>query len=288
MSEQLYKTGFKRIDAHQHYWKLSRGDYGWLTPDSGVLYRDYLPGDLKEHLREQSIDRTIVVQAAPTIEETEYLLALCEEEETLAGVVGWIDLEADDFHEQYARLAANRYFLGIRPMLQDLPDDRWILRPKVISALEKLARDEFPVDLLVKPRHLVHILELMKQVPGLRAVVDHLAKPNIKEGVMEPWSTHIKELAQFPNLYCKLSGMVTEADHEQWRTNDFIPYVHHVVECFGAERVMFGSDWPVCLLAVSYQEVTGLLNECLPAYITEQDKERIFGENASRFYRLDR
>ncbi|WP_213584101.1 amidohydrolase [Paenibacillus sp. J2TS4] len=275
-----------RLDAHQHYWKLDRGDYGWLTPEAGILYRDYLPEDLKEHLQAQSIGQTIVVQAAPTVEETEYLLSLCEQEETLAGVVGWLDLEADDFVEQYERLSQNHYFVGIRPMLQDLPDDRWILRPKVIQALRRLARDEFPVDLLVKPRHLGPVLELMQLVPELRAVVDHLAKPYIKDGIMEPWRTQLKELAQYERVYCKLSGMVTEADLTGWQKEDFIPYVHHVLESFGSERVMFGSDWPVCLLAATYSEVTHLLESCLPESVTESERELIFGHNAAQFYRL--
>jgi len=276
-----------RIDAHQHYWKTERNDYGWLTPETGLLYKDYLPEQLHGHLNKHAIDRTIVVQAAPTVEETEFLLSLCEQDPTLAGVVGWIDLEADDFRETYARLRQNPYFVGIRPMLQDLPDDRWILRPKVLEALQVLAADRFAIDLLAKPRHLPHIVELLERVPDLHAVVDHIAKPFIKDRIMEPWGEHIRQIAAYGNVFCKLSGMVNEADTD-WKPDDFVPYVRHVVEAFGPDRLLFGSDWPVCLLAASYDQVIGLVQQTLPSTLTADELEAIFGGNAIRFYGLDR
>lgn len=276
-----------RIDAHQHYWKLDRGDYGWLKPSAGILYRDYLPSDLTPHLKQTAIDQTIVVQAAPTLAETEYLLELCEQEPTLAGVVGWLDLESDDFTAQLERLSGNPYFLGLRPMLQDLEDDTYILRPKVLRALEQMAERQTPLDILVFPRHLPHIKRMLDQVPGLRAVIDHLAKPSIADGTLEPWSTEIARItSDHPQVYCKLSGMVTEADHETWKPEDFIPYVHHIVASFGPERILFGSDWPVCLLAASYQEVVALLESVLPEGMAPADKEKLFGANAAVFYKL--
>jgi L-fuconolactonase len=275
-----------RIDAHQHYWKPDRGDYGWLTPDLKALYRDFLPADLKPHLDRHGIGRTIVVQAAPTVAETEFLLQLCESEETIAGVVGWLDMEADDFAEQFHRLRENPKFVGIRPMLQDLDDDAYILRPKVGRALELLVEHDFPLDLLVFPRHLPHVITLLERWPGLRAVVDHLAKPNIASGDIEPWRERMERVAAHPNVYCKLSGMVTEADHGNWQRSDFVPYVREIVRMFGTGRVMFGSDWPVCLLAASYDEVWDILVRALPETIGEKEKEAIFGSNAARFYRL--
>lgn len=273
-----------RIDAHQHYWKLERGDYGWLTPDHGVLYRDYMPEDLQLHLATHHIDRTIVVQAAPTIEETEFLLDLCEREKTLAGVVGWLDLEADDFERQYERLRRNRYFIGLRPMLQDLADDAYILRPHVLRSLERLAKDSFPLDLLVRPRHLPHLAKLLKRLPQLHAVVDHLAKPNIATGEWEPWRHDLAQLADYPGIYCKLSGMVTEARHRAWQSADFTPYVRHVLDVFGISRVMFGSDWPVCLLSADYAQTIHVLEAALPSEISASDREALFGGNALKFY----
>ncbi len=276
-----------RIDAHQHYWKTERNDYGWLTPESGPLYADYMPDDLRPHLQANGIDKTIVVQAAPTVAETEFLLSLCEREKTLAGVVGWLDLDADDFPEQFARLRSNRYFVGIRPMLQDLDDDAWILRPRVIQSLKRLADEQFPIDLLIFPRHLPHIITLLEQLPGLRAVIDHLAKPGIKDGVLDPWRDDIAAIARHANVYCKLSGMVTEADMRHWKTADFVPYVHHVFDVFGPQRVMFGSDWPVCLLAADYSQVCRLLADALPQRLSERDRSAIFGGNAIDFYKLE-
>jgi L-fuconolactonase len=275
-----------KVDAHQHYWKVDRGDYGWLTPETGVLYRDFLPADMKPLLAECGIDRTIVVQAAPTIDETEFLLTLCEEEQTLAGVVGWMDLEADDFAAQFLRLRRNPYFVGLRPMLQDLDDDAYIVRPKVIESLRLLASHQFPLDLLVYPRHLPYVLRLIDQLPELRAVIDHVAKPSIADAVLEPWRGLMKDIAAHPTVYCKLSGMVTEADHRRWKPEHFTPYVHHVLECFGISRVMFGSDWPVCLLAAEYGDVYRLLQEVLPSGLSEEDLDKLFGGNALEFYRL--
>jgi len=275
-----------RIDAHQHYWKIERNDYGWLTPESGVLYRDYLPDDLHAHLANNQINKTIVVQAAPTIPETEFLLALCERDETIAGVVGWLDLEAEDFSMQFERLAANPYFLGVRPMLQDVADDRYILRPKVLTSLALLVDRAFPIDLLVMPRHLPNILTLLDKLPKLRGVIDHLAKPFIASETLEPWKTHMQQIAQFPSIYCKLSGMVTETKPNNWSYRNLIPYVQHVIRVFGAKRVMFGSDWPVCLLQASYEEVHQALLDSLPQGLTNEELQALFGHNAIDFYRL--
>ncbi|WP_274362557.1 amidohydrolase family protein [Paenibacillus thermotolerans] len=277
-----------RIDAHQHYWKIGRGDYGWLTPSAGILHRDYMPADLAPELKANGIEKTVAVQAAPTVAETEFLLELCERENSLAGVVGWLDLEGGGFEEQLLRLKRNPYFLGIRPMLQDLEDDAYILRPKVLESLRLLAEHQVRFDVLVFPRHLPHIVTLLERVPGLKAVVDHLAKPSIAEGITEPWGSLMRDIASYPNVYCKLSGMVTEALHQAWKQEDFVPYVHHVIDAFGTSRVMFGSDWPVCLLSASdYGEVVAVLERALPDGMSEREKERLFGLNAAEFYGLD-
>lgn len=275
-----------RIDSHQHYWKISRNDYGWITPDIPKLYCDYLEKDLKPHLEKHKIDKTIVVQAAPTIEETEFILSLSNESDTIAGVVGWIDIENPSYREQLNRLRENPKFVGIRIMIQDMADEAKILEPIYLEAFSYFSIMDLPIDLLVKSDQLPAVLNLLKQVP-IRGVIDHIAKPNIKAGIMEPWKSQIEQIAKYPNMYCKLSGMVTEADHSNWEKEDFISYVHHIVDTFGINRIMYGSDWPVCLLAARYDEVYKLLLETLPAKLTEREEAKIFGENAIDFYRLN-
>jgi L-fuconolactonase len=275
-----------RIDSHQHYWKVSRGDYHWMTPDIPVLYRDYLPADLRPSLKRNRIDKTIVVQAAQTVAETDFLLDLAATDDSIAGVVGWLDMEDAGFAPQFERYRRNPKFVGLRPMLQDLDDDRWILRPRVLDALRTLADADFPFEFLTFPRHLPFVMGALEAVPRLRAVIDHISKPEIRAGKLEPWKSAMAELSKQPNLYCKLSGMVTEADHERWTESDLRPYIEHVVECFGFDRLMFGSDWPVCLLAGSYDRVVGVLRQILSSRMSEEDEHKLFGENAARFYKL--
>ncbi|NYE03479.1 L-fuconolactonase [Bacillus niacini] len=276
-----------RIDSHQHFWKLARGDYDWLTPEHSLLYRDYLPEDFSQNLQSFQMDKTIVVQAAPTMAETKFLLELYEQNDFIAGVVGWLDMESPRFASEYRRLKNQKGFVGIRPMLQDLDDDKWILRNNVLKNIELLVEDDFPIDLLIYPRHLPVIIQLLKTFPSLRAVINHLGKPRIAEQIIEPWKEQITEIASYQHVMCKLSGMVTEAG-PQIKNSEIEHYIHHVVNVFGSRSVMFGSDWPVCLLKTSYQDVVELLLSTLPDYVTESDREAIFGENAFRFYKLTR
>jgi L-fuconolactonase len=275
-----------RIDGHQHFWKVSRGDYPWMTPHVPVLYRDYGPKDLKPCLTKHKIDRTILVQAAPTVAETDFLLELARPETFVAGVVGWLDMEAENFAGQFAVYRRKPKFIGIRPMLQDIPEDDYILKPRVMQSLDLVARAGFPFDFLTYTRHLPYVLLALERVPGLRAVVDHISKPEIKAQKLEPWKSLIRELAQHRNVYCKLSGMITEADHQQWTPDHLRPYVDHVIECFGSERVMFGSDWPVCLRAGTYDRVVDALDSILSRSLSESWRAAVFGSNAERFYRL--
>lgn len=275
-----------RIDAHQHYWKLDRDDYGWLTPAMPVLYRDYLPEHLRPHLEKHRIDATIVVQAAQTLEETDYLLDLAEQSHTIAGVVGWLDLFDPAYREQYERFAKHPKFVGFRVMIQEMPDARAVLEPAFVEALRYFADRDVPVDLLVVSHQLEPVVELLDRVPGLRGVIDHIAKPRIAQGSLEPWKTQMESIARHPNMYCKLSGMVTEADHANWRVEDFTAYIEHAVRIFGYDRIMFGSDWPVCLLAGSYDQVIGLLPQCMPELTQEPVQAKLFGLNAKEFYKL--
>ncbi len=275
-----------RIDAHQHYWSIARGDYGWITPDIPRLYRDYLPEDLTAILAKHRLDGSIVVQAAPTVEETDYLFALAEREPSILGVVGWLDLHDADHRRHLERYAGHPKFVGIRTMIQDMPDAYAILEPQYVEAMRELAERDLPVDLLVKCEQLDALSQLLERVPNLRGVVDHIAKPRIASGELEPWLSSMRDIARHPKLRCKLSGMVTEADHAGWQPEHFTSYVQHVISLFGRDRILFGSDWPVCLLAAEYDEVVSVLTTALPEDWTEEDNAKLFGGNAQAFYKL--
>jgi L-fuconolactonase len=277
-----------RIDAHQHYWKIERGDYDWMSaPGARPLRRDYLPRDLAPLLASQRIDRTIVVQAAATLAETDFLLGLAEGESSVAGVVGWLDIEAPDFASVLGRYASHPAFLGIRPMLQDLPDDRFLVRPRVLENLSELARSGRKLDLLVLPRHLPVVIEALEALPELRAVVDHCAKPDLRSGSLADWREGIARVAEHPNVLCKLSGLVTEAPPGAGSAV-LAPAVEHVLSVFGEDRLLFGSDWPVCTLAVSYDRVVSVLAEVLGERLRGDFERKLFGENAARFYGIER
>jgi L-fuconolactonase len=280
-------TVVMKIDAHQHFWQLRRGDYGWISPDMKAIYRDFGPADLSEHLQKNGIHKSIVVQAAPTLKDTEFMLELAEGDESIAGVVGWLDLRSPDYREQYQAFKKHPSFVGIRVMIQEMEDADEVLQPAFVDALRFFAEEGLPVDLLMRSQQLPSVLKLLKVVPNLHAVIDHIAKPQIIEGQWEPWAAQMEEIASYPNIYCKLSGMVTEADHENWKAEQITPYIRHIVRIFGTGRVMFGSDWPVCLLAASYDEVVQILEQGLTEAINEQEKEALFGGNAVKFYRLE-
>ncbi|WP_054939483.1 amidohydrolase family protein [Paenibacillus ihuae] len=276
-----------RIDAHQHYWKIDRNDYGWITPEIPVLFRDYLPSDLEPQLQKHGISHTIVVQAAPTVEETEYILELSKHADSIAGVIGWLDLESPLFKTQYRQLCDHPKFTGIRVMIQEMDNSGILLSTPYIEALSYLAEEDLPVDLLVLADQLPQLIALLERVPGLRGVIDHLAKPPIASGRLEPWRSHMAEIAQHPGIHCKLSGMVTEADPQGWTHEDFTVYVHEMLDLFGPERLLFGSDWPVCLQAATYDEVIDVLRIALQDRLSPQEMEPIFGANAARFYKLN-
>lgn len=274
-----------RIDSHQHFWRSSRGDYHWMSESVKVLCRNYMPEDLEPILARHRIDRTVLVQAAQTVAETDFLLELAAEHEWIAGVVGWLDMDSPGFAQQFARYRRNPKFIGLRPMLQDIPDAGWIVRPRVLHSLRIVAEDDFPFEFLTYTQHLPHVLKALDQVPLRRAVVDHISKPEIARRVMDPWRSLMAELGG-RKIFCKLSGMVTEDDHAHWSAQSLQPYIQHAVECFGWDRVMFGSDWPVCLLAASYDDVVSALKTALGSQLDEDTERKLFGENAGRFYKL--
>lgn len=274
-----------RIDAHQHYWNIERGNLGWLE-EGTLLHQSYLPEDLKPSLSKHRVDATIVVQAEPKHEETDFLLSLAASDPSIAGVVGWLDLESPDYRSVYERFKRDPKFVGFRVMIQEMADANEVLVPSYIEALTYFAEQQQPLDLLMRASQLEAVVQLLEKVPHLYAVIDHIGKPSIVTGDLEPWREQLRTIASYPNVYCKLSGMVTEADHEQWEQAQFVPYIRHAIECFGPQRVMFGSDWPVCLLAASYDQCMDVLESALPEEYGAEEREALFGGNAARFYHI--
>lgn len=274
-----------RIDAHQHYWRVSRGDYAWMGPHVAPLCRDFLPFELEPLLREHGFAGSVVVQAAPTLEETRFLLELATRHASILGVVGWLDLDGPSL-DRDLRSLSNPKFLGVRPMLQDLPDPAWIVRPRVLEALQRLEHDGVAFDFLVYARHLPFVCQALDRAPRLRSVIDHAAKPDLRSGDLREWRQCVAEVALRPNVYCKLSGLVTEADLERWSASDLAPAVEHALGCFGEDRLVFGSDWPVCTLAASYARVVSALEEVLGARLDGDFARKLFGDNARRLYAL--
>jgi L-fuconolactonase len=275
------------VDAHQHYWDVCRFDYGWARLGLERLDRTFLPGDLEPQLAAAGIARSVVVQALHTTEETRWLLELADRTPSIAGVVGWVDLlmPEEALEGELAGLAADPRLVGARHLIHDEPDPDWMVRPEVLRGLAVLDRLSVPFDLLLRPRHLRHVPRLSELLPGLRMVIDHVAKPDIRGGRTEPWAAQLRIAAENPNVWCKLSGMVTEAHHEVWRPSDLAPYVDSALEAFGVDRLMYGSDWPVCTLAASYEQVIGALREVLGS-IDPVTESRLFGGTAAAFYRL--
>ncbi len=272
-----------QVDAHHHVWRLSRGDYGWLTPDLSI-HRDYTLDDLRPLLG--GITATVLVQAAPTEAETAFLLETARHSGGLVrGVVGWTDLAASDAPSRIAGMATDPLVRGLRPMLQDIADTEWILRPEVAAGLRAMTTGGLCLDALVQPRHLPAILTLCARHPDLPVVIDHAAKPDIAHGVFEPWASDIARVAQETAAVCKISGLITEAARD-WRVDDLRPYVNHLLKTFGPQRLIWGSDWPVVELAGGYARWLAATRTLL-AGLPQTDCDGIEGGTAARFYRLN-
>jgi L-fuconolactonase len=273
------------IDAHQHFWIYNPAEYVWIDDSMAALRRNFLPNDLKLELDNSGFHGSVAVQARQTIEETRWLLELAERSAWILGVVGWVDLRSPDIRSQLKVLCVNPKLVGVRHVLQSEPDDRFLLRPDFLRGISALEEFGLAYDILIYTRHLPVAAEFMKRFPRQRFVLDHLAKPPIKSGDIHSWSEGIKRLAEFPNVFCKLSGLVTEADWEHWQPEQIIPFLDVAFESFGADRLMIGSDWPVCLVAASYARVV----EVVKAYLLAQKpdhRENVLGGNARRFWRL--
>jgi L-fuconolactonase len=273
------------IDAHHHLWKFNEADYAWMDKSMSILKKDYLPADLEKQLGGTDVVGTVVIQARQNLDETRWLLEMAGRYPFIKGVVGWFDLCSENLQAQLNEFTDNRRLVGARHVIHDEPDDDFMLRPTFVKGMEKLVQYNLSYDLLLFPKHLQRAFELVSLFPDQRFVLDHLSKPFIKAGIMDPWREEIAALASQSNVWCKISGMVTEADHEHWKYEDFIPYLDTVIEAFGTDRIMLGSDWPVCRLAGEYHQVMDIparyFNDLDPS-----DMEKIFSLNCIECYEL--
>ncbi len=276
------------IDSHQHFWQHGQPfDYSWQDAEElAPIRRDFMPEDLEPLIRQVGVDRTVFVQTQHDTAENRWALDLADKHDFIAGVVGWVDLASEQCEEQLLEFRQHPKFVGIRHITQDEPDDNFIVRPDVIRGLKVLQKHGVPFDLLFYVRHLRHAATLARELPELPMVIDHLAKPRIKDGALAEWIADFLAAAAFPNVYCKLSGMVTEADWQNWKPADLRPWVDAALEHFGPQRCMFGSDWPVCELAATYDQVYSALVEVLGP-LGESESAAIFGTTAAQFYGLD-
>ena len=275
-----------KIDSHQHYWHFNTADYGWMGENMSVIKRDFLPEDLLPELTSIGFDGSVAVQARQTLEETNWLLQLADENPHIKGVVGWIDLRSDNTEKQLAEFAKHPKAVGVRHVIHDEEDVNFILRPEFVRGVKLLENFGLTYDILIFPKHLQNTIQFVQQFsPEQTFVVDHIAKPLIKDGIISPWKEDIVELAKFPNVYCKVSGMVTEADWQNWTPENIRPYLDVIFEAFGTERVMIGSDWPVCLVAGKYNEVMQVVTDYISKF-SRTDQEKIMGGNAVKAYKI--
>jgi L-fuconolactonase len=274
------------IDAHQHFWRFNPIRDGWITDEMAAIRRDFLPGDLEPELEACGVDATIAVQADQSEAETEFLLRLAEGNRRIAGVVGWVDLRSPEVERRLEHFSRYKKFRGVRHVAQAEADDRFLVRPDFMRGVRKLKEFGLAYEILIYPRQLPAAIELVGRFPDQKFVVDHLAKPEIKAKRIEPWAADIREIAANPNVYCKLSGMVTEADWKNWKPADFEPYLDVVFDAFGGQRLIFGSDWPVCTVVATYAQVKKIVESYIDIY-QPSHREKILGLNAIDFYTLE-
>jgi|SRR5436190_3604048 len=274
-----------RIDAHQHFWRFNLAEFGWIDDSMAVLRRDFLPNDLKPELDRIGFDGSINIQARQSLEETRFLLDLAKSAPFVLGVVGWVDLRSPKVREQLKEFAGNPKFVGVRHVVQYEPDDRFLMQPDFLRGIAALEEFNLTYDILIFPKHLRVAAEFVERFPRQRFVLDHLAKPFIKAGRVHPWDSDLGELAKFPNVFCKLSGMVAEADIKNWKPENLTPYIDIAFQCFGSERLMIGSDWPVCTAAGSYSQVMHVVLDYLSKHPAKV-QDAVLGGNAARFWKL--
>jgi L-fuconolactonase len=274
-----------KIDTHQHFWKYNDLEYSWISDKMKVLKRDFLPGDLLPELEQMKLDGSIAVQARQSLEETRWLLELAGTYDFIKGVVGWVDLCSNEVENQLAEFSLNPKFVGVRHVLQDEPDDLFMLKDHFLHGISLLKKYSLVYDLLILPRHIPYAIQLVEKFPDQWFVLDHIAKPLIKDKILTPWKEGIERLSLQPNVYCKLSGMVTEASWKGWNKDDFVPYLDVMFGSFGQSRLMIGSDWPVCTVASDYRKTMQIVIDYI-ASESQTTGELITGKNAIRIYNL--
>jgi L-fuconolactonase len=275
-----------RIDAHQHFWQYDPIQYGWITDELAAIKRDFLPTDLAQLLARSGFDGSVAVQARQHPEETRWLLEMARENDFVKGVVGWVDLRSVKLPEQLERFAGDEKLVGVRHIVQDEPDDEFMLGTQFRRGIARLAGYGLTYDLLLHPKHLPVAVQLVREFPEQQFVLDHIAKPLIGAGALSPWAEDLRELAKFDNVWCKLSGMVTETHWKRWKPADFHPYLDVVFESFGPHRLMIGSDWPVCTLSGDYQSTIDIVTDYVSKLPLNQ-RDAVMGENCARFYGIE-
>lgn len=273
-----------RIDAHQHFWRYDPDEYDWIDDSMSGIRRDFLPADLQPELKRAGFDGSIAVQARQSLDETRWLLDLADSSPFILGVVGWGDLRSEKARAQLTRLKHPK-LIGLRHIVQSESDDRFLLQPDFLRGISLLEEFNLTYDILIYPRHLPVAAEFVARFPRQRFILDHLAKPLVKSATLHPWDSDLRGLAKFPNVFCKLSGLVTEADWKAWKPEHFSPYLEIALECFGPERLMIGSDWPVCLVAAPYSRAINLISDFLGKY-PDQVRDAILGGTAQKLWNV--
>ncbi len=272
-----------RIDAHQHFWIYDQHRDAWITNEMAMIQRNFMPTDLAPVLKQNNVDGVVAVQASQSLSETNFLIDLSAIYAMIKAVVGWVDLQAEDVEEHLAQFRTVPILKGFRHVIETEEDSDFLIRPSFLNGIKMLTKYNYTYDLLIRSRHFQSTLDCVGENPNQQFVLDHMAKPNIKNKEFDEWSLFIERLAKFPNVYCKVSGLVTEAEWRNWTLSEFEIYIQHVVSCFGKDRIMFGSDWPVCLLGAEYQDVMDIAENAL-GNLTEIERSRFWGGTAKKFY----
>lgn len=276
-----------RIDSHQHFWIFNPTRDAWITEEMAAIRQNFLPTDLASVLKSNGIDGTIAVQASQSHEETEFLVDLSNMYAMIKGVVGWVDLQSEEVEKHIENFKQYRIIKGFRHVIEAEEDPDFLIRPAFLRGIKALTAHQYTYDLLIRPRHYKSTLACVEENPEQRFVLDHMAKPAIRTKEFKEWAAFIEKLAAFPNVFCKVSGLVTEADWKDWKVDDFSPYIAHAIACFGKQRVMFGTDWPVCLVAATYKEVMEIAATSLKDF-SEDELKAFWGGNAAEFYGINR
>lgn len=274
-----------KIDCHQHFWNYNPDEYGWISNEMEILKKNYLPEQLLNELSAAGFNGTVAVQARQCVEETQWLLNLAEQNDFIKGIVGWVDLCSPRVEEQLNQFSQHPKLVGVRHVIHDEPDENFILREDFLKGISLLNKFGLTYDILIFPRHLSNTIRLISQFPDQVFILDHIGKPLIKDKILSPWRENIEILAGFKNVYCKLSGIVTEADWKNWKKTDITAYLDVIFSAFGADRLMIGSDWPVCLIAGKYEQIMNVIIDYIQTY-SHEDKYKILGETAIKAYKL--